>query len=30
MILLHIFRKQGFDRFFPASKFAQDLKDDHD
>ena len=31
--LLHItifFRKQGFDRLCSASKFTQDLKDNHD
>ena len=26
----HIFCKLGFDRLFPARKFAQDLKDNHD
>ena len=26
----HIFRKQGFDRLFQTSKFAQDSKDDDD
>ena len=25
----HLFRKPGFDRLYPASKFAQDLKDNH-